>query len=394
MTLRIILLVLAFLVAVTAFAYGFREMTNREPGYYEIVAKQDESASLYTNGYRLYCYFDGKSNEIKQEFNAATALYEESMGRIYRLLDAYNTYDGYVNLATLNQNLNTVQKIPTELYTVLTDAEQRLDRYGLNLYDGILRSNWEAIRYLEEPLAYDPIYNADVAERMEKIKKLITDRTALKLEVIDASSCTVRLTASESFLSALADLEETAPVLELGVLREAYTLMYVAGKLNAAGFTRGYMTTDSGLAVLLKDTETGAQPLYTYSDNQLLKAADITLKGSDAICILRAFPLEGDIGYYMADDVFRHPYLSENGEPNRTLLAGIALSDGDIVETCITVMSLFTKESDFPEDAVKQGNITFGWIAKDNPKVIYAEEKLIARVTANTSDGIQAKPVS
>ena len=137
--LRVVAFVLALIVGITAFGVGIRQIANREPGYYEITAVRDETAPLYSNGISLYCYFGGESSAIKEKLQASEALYSEALGRIYRLLDPRETYDGYVNLATLNQHPGETMALPEELFFALTDALERTEGQAYSVLNGAMR---------------------------------------------------------------------------------------------------------------------------------------------------------------------------------------------------------------------------------------------------------------
>ncbi|MDO4852053.1 MAG: hypothetical protein Q4A88_01375, partial [Clostridia bacterium] len=112
--LRFVLFALAVVIGIVAFGTAFFQLSNRTEGYYEITAARDEDIPLYANGIHLFCYLSGKSNAIKADLKEAESIYTESLSRIYRLLDADQTYEGYVNLATLNEQIGQPVALPVE----------------------------------------------------------------------------------------------------------------------------------------------------------------------------------------------------------------------------------------------------------------------------------------
>ena len=234
--LRIAAFVLAVIVGVSAFAVAFRQMANREPGYYEITATRDETAPLYPNGVSLYCYFSGTSSVIKEKLMRSEALYSESLARIYRLLEPRQTFDGYVNLATLNQRPGEAVALPAELFEVLMDVQARAEGLLSVPFDGALRGIWQELLYLSEPQAFDPLRDEGQRDRMEAVKAALSSPDAIRLEVVDPSTYTVRLEVSDALSAVLREYEVEAPLVDLGPLREAYTLRYVGNRLVKEGF--------------------------------------------------------------------------------------------------------------------------------------------------------------
>lgn len=374
--LRFVIFIIAVIVSVAAFAFAIYQITNKKTGYYEIRATNDETAPLYSSGYAFFCYIDGKSDEIKANTAKIQSLYSESLGRIARLLDPRETYEGYVNLATLNQSPGQDVKLPTELYGVLTDAIARCEEGGFRLFDGAEKALWQELLFLEEPQPFDPVNDPDQKERMQAAWAAILGADAPKLTVVDAASCTVRLDVPSGYREMLERYEIEAPIIDLGVLREAYSLQYLRQKLIENGITEGYLRTENGMTMLLPDTENGAVELYTFADGEARAAAAVTIGRGAACCQLRAFSL-GEKGYYTVDDTARHPYLGPDGEPSRTLLTVWTYSSrGDIVDAAAKALSLFAAK---PEET--EGLLTaFGTkqtasavIAADAPTTIVSD---------------------
>ena len=386
--LRFVLFLLALVIGITAFGIAFYQFANREPGYYEITATQDESAPTYANGFHLYCDFDGSSKEIKSDLRETELIYTESLGRIRRLLDAQNTYEGYTNLATLNAHLDEDVALPVELYTVLTETFRKGEEYGFYANDALLRGLWQSLLYLEDPSSFDPSVNETERERIEAIAALVNEPGAVTLTVVDTSNYVVRLSVSDALRQAIETYEVNVPVIDLGVLGEAYALKYVAGKLTAAEYTHGYLVTDSGLSVLLRDTANGELPICVLDDGVVYEAGTIAVKSGTACASLRTFDAEDVQGYYVIDGVRRHPYLCANAEPNRDLSAVWTVSD-DIVDATWTALRLYYGEPGSAAErlAALPQNTQAVLVLLDNPHVLYATPALSDSLTPNESEG-------
>ena len=230
--------------------------------------------------------------------------------------------------------------------------------------------------YLAEPQTFDPLQDEEQAARFQAIIAALSEPDAVRLEVVDPSAYTVRLDVSDSLTAVLEEYEVEAPVLDLGVLREAYTLQYVRDSLVRAGFVRGYLKTQNGLCLMLPETAEGALILPGFSDGQVQDAALISLANGAACCSLRAFSME-DPGYYAVNGVLRHPNLGPDGEPNRQLLTAWVVSPaGDVVNAAIKAAALFETSDDQLRQRLRDFGADGVWAAMieaDSPKSILAD---------------------
>lgn len=389
-TLRVILFILALVVGIGAFGIGIYHIVNRETGYYEIKATADETAPLYAKGYTFYCYIDGKSDEIKSNMTKLGSLYSESLGRISRLLDAEQTYDGYINLATLNRRPNEDVVLPAELYEALADALKRTEGTGFSICSGTLRALWQELLYLEEPGEFDPAYNADQAERMQAVKEALLAPDAVRLELSDEQTHSARITVSDAYRAVLERCEIEAPFVDLDVLRDAYALRYVYRKLTENGVAKGYLKTERGLCIMLPETENGAVTIFGQIDGKPVHAAELSIGHGDACCVLRSFSL-GEAGYYETDGILRHPWPGPEAEPNRQLLTAWSVSrTGDIVGATLNVLTLYAAPYDelraLPASlATKQTSVAL--IAADAPQTILVDAQHETEATPDGENG-------
>ena len=388
-TLRLILFILALIIGVGAFGFGIYQITNRKTGYYEIKATADETAPTYSNGYSFYCYIDGGSNEIKSNLSKIGSLYSESLGRIVRLLDPTDTYEGYTNLATLNEHPNEDVRLPAELYEILADAQERTKDDAFSIFDGALWGLWQQLLFLEDAEPFDPVNDAYSAERLLAAKNAALPEDAVRLVLADADSHTARLEVSDAYRAVMEQYEIETPIVDLGVLREAYTLRYVYQKLTENGLVKGYLRTESGLCMMLPETETGAVAVFGYADEEPKKAVDLQLGHGDAACVLRAFSL-GEPGYYRIGTILRHPWPGPEAEPNRDLITVWSVSrTGDIVEATRCVLRLYAasrEETAALATSLATNQMSVSFIAADAPYTICADP-LHAQETTPADDG-------
>ena len=134
-TLRIVCFVIVTVIAIVSFSIGISQWVKKEPGYYDIKASADDLVPGYANGITLTCYFDGKSDEIRVKNNNATTAYSNGLKWIYCMVDAETNYDGYNNIAMLNQHMGEDISVSSELFNILTDAYEFTCRgTGYNMF--------------------------------------------------------------------------------------------------------------------------------------------------------------------------------------------------------------------------------------------------------------------
>lgn len=335
-TLRAIGFVIALVVAVCAFSFGIASIGNKEPGYYEIEASASEQAERYALGFTLNLYLDGESNAIKEQMAQAQEVYSTSLLRAYMLLDVDNTYDGVVNLATLNASLGQTVEVGDELCAILADAWEKTQQGGgYNLFSGVLVHEWESILTVDQPLDYDPLTNDNSAQR---ISALAMETARLTHFDLTAENGCVTVRVSEDYLSFLRENEYELCILNTNLLREAYLARIVCDALEQAGFTNGYLVTDSGLTVSLSTHESGKFCLYTHPGDEAVLAATVDVMGGAVCSTLRSFPLsDGEFRYYSVENygktVHRSPLsVLSDGVMDTALQSGFVVrTDGDIV---------------------------------------------------------------
>lgn len=348
--LRIVLFVLALLVAIGAITYGVSELGKKAPGYYRIEATADEELLLLDGRVNFQYVFKGSKSEINAEMRQLQALYSASLRQNSRLLDAENTYAGVINPAELNANLGREMTVSAELYEVLTDAWARTQAgEGYSLFAGPLCAEWNSLLILADPEPFDPAADPAEAERLARLAALTGDLANFRFEIVDAEKHTIRIDASGELLACLRELELDCPILDLNLLHDAYLLRLIARDLEAQGYTNGYLTAASGVTVSLSGHAGGEMDYCligfdgTYQEN----AALLPLEAGTAFSMLRAFAMENeDYGYYTvetdAGTVYRHPNVPATGEtPGVLLSVGVRCADMDPVRAVCESLRLF-----------------------------------------------------
>ena len=257
--LRTILFFAASAIAVFAITRGVLAIGSKEPGWQEISASADVQAPLYSSEYTIQYYAEGTSNQIKAVVRQVTDLYSRTLARAYKLTDPVNTYDGYANLATLNQSAGADVALEQELFDIVSDAWERTKRgEGYNMFAGPLYSEWYSILGSDNAADFDPLLNDYQAQRIEKLSASVSDLSNFRFEIVDSAQHIVRFSVSESFSNLLRELELEVPVIDLNVLRDAYVLNLVRKAFVSENLKSAQMYSKSGMAFSLVSGESSA----------------------------------------------------------------------------------------------------------------------------------------
>ncbi len=336
---RLVLFFAALAIALFSIGYGVYRMGYQEPGPQEIVTDPDADLPYYNAGMGLVYTFTGSSGEIKtrkrEVKEAYTALQKES----FRLFDPENTYPGVVNLASLTKERGMPLAVSDALFSVLSDAWEKTARgEGYSVLGGAARAWRESLIYGYEQDRRDPVADRETAELLRELSALIRENSVGAL-AFDREKKTVTLTYSAAYTAFLDRLGGDVPALDLDLLYDAYRLQYVARGLEEAGFDAGYLTTASGLSLVLSGGSAAEYCLYAQKNGETLVAATLRGEPGTAASLFRVFPLYGEEeGYYTVKEggatLFRHPYLTDFFAP-QSLSAALSAAPAERIPDAV-----------------------------------------------------------
>ena len=338
---RLILFIVALSVAVTAIAVGVYQVTNKEPGYYEIELTSDSAVPTYSAGLHLEYYLTGSSNEIKAANMQLTEDFTAAAKRSFQRLDSLRTYVGVDSVATVNASAGEAVRIDAELLDVLADAYERTKSAdGYNMFAGVLYGFWDTLLYNYDPVSSDPLVSADQAELLTAIEGYVNDLSGFTFE-IDREKGTVLFDYADGLKTLIADYGFEWPVLDLNLLRDAYRLDMLKAELERKGWTNGRLYTEDGLSVVLSGNAGASLYLYTRKEASAygVRTAYVTAGAGAKGALFRNFAFDKDeTGFYSFSDgettVFRtkfHTSPAETGFVESALTVSESLS---LVELC------------------------------------------------------------
>ena len=349
---RIIAFLIAVGIAIASFTIGVMQYAHRETGYYEVGYSNAANAEVYDSGVHLLYYAEGGSSFIRQHLNEVQRVFSDDLLQYYRLLSAEKTYEGLNNIAALNAAPEQALKVDAVLYAVLKDAYARHEmQEGYHLFSGVLHTEWQSMRYLEEPEQTDPLLNDDEAEFLKVLTSQLARKEQFSLEFDDNNS-TVTLHISEEYRNWTEQNEIEAPVLDLNLLHDAYSLQLVAMRMTAQGYTDGYLYTESGISISLGKQGNMEYSLYAVGESGVETIAVTALQQPAAFCSFTVVsPTEERYGYYKIElegkPYYRHPYVNvKNGSFSNVLMtAALGGTSEQAVDLAYVMLVLSSLES-------------------------------------------------
>ena len=379
---RIIAFLIAVGIAIASFTIGIMQYAHRETGYYEVGYSNAANAEVYDSGVHLLYYAEGGSSFIRQHLNEVQRVFSDDLLQYYRLLSAEKTYEGLNNIAALNAAPEQALKVDAVLYAVLKDAYARHEmQEGYHLFSGVLHTEWQSMRYLEEPEQTDPLLNDDEAEFLKVLTSQLARKEQFSLEFDDNNS-TVTLHISEEYRNWTEQNEIEAPVLDLNLLHDAYLLQLVAMQMTAQGYTDGYLYTESGISISLGKQGNMEYSLYAVGESGVETIAVTALQQPAAFCSFTVVsPTEERYGYYKIElegkPYYRHPYVNvKNGSFSNVLmtaaLGGTSEQAVDLAYVMLVLNSLESAEAVAEYvSALPQEIISVYTLQNDTERILY-----------------------
>lgn len=395
---RLIVSLIFFVIALTAIAIGLMNMGRQSEGLQEIEAAVDKDVPYYELGVSFQHYFTGSSGEIRREVNELGALYSNSLKDAYRLFNAEEEYEGFVNLATVNENRGREITVPRELYAALkrADALTRAPGSVYNVYAGVLYSEWEALRYLLDPVPADPANESWEALRLERLAAATAELRNFSLEFLDDEACRLRFTVDQSYLALLEELEFEGAILDLNLLTDAFKLRLVADRVEARGYDRGFLSAESGLTLSLSAYKDGGDYcFYGQKGDEAVPAASRPLERGSCAAQLRAFATREEPGHYAVEQgsgvLLRHPWLPADGQFREQLLSCCVFGSAEHPEETV-LAALALHACDSREELMRQAAALplCALLLREEPETVYLTD---ASIRAEAEYGYSAKQI-
>lgn len=308
--LRVVLFIVALLIAVGAFAYGINALFSSEPGMQEITALSTGKLNC-GDDFTFYYYLGAGEASATSEQKAVRSVYSQAAVDAYQLFSADAEFEDCKNLWYINQHINEEISVAPALYQALVFLEESGARYHYLAPVYELHFSLFQCQYDQETAAYDPFANEELRSFCSETTLYTNDADQIRLELLGNN--TVRLRISEDYLR-FADENGISCFVDLFWMKNAFIVDYIAGILVENGYTHGSLISRDGFIRHLGDMP-GTEFAFTLSHRDGVTVSDAeTLRFSSAASLvyLRDYPLgDADAGnYYVFEDgTVRFPYI-------------------------------------------------------------------------------------
>lgn len=339
--LRIVLVVLALVIAGISFASAIGEVGKVQPGWQEILTTNPQT--LAAQDFVLAYNLGTGSLSPKAEQQKVSALYTQVMDETAQAL-SNQPVSGVNNLYTLNSQPNVdvpVEPALYETFRVLENAGSRIAYYApvAEQYDSLF-----ACTYDEEAVQFDPQRDKAAGEFAARIAAYAQDKTAVQVRLLPDN--TLRLEVSQEYLD-YAQENGVDTFVDFGILRNALLCDAAADALVQAGYVQGVLSSLDGYARSLCGEEF-ALNVFEQQDGKIKNVGIVTYSGPAALVTFRAFPVsEGDtVNFYTyADGTVITPYLNERGISHAAAPSLSALSpSGTAANLALRMLPAFAGE--------------------------------------------------
>lgn len=318
--LRWIAICLLLAVAAVSIGYGFHAALSTEPGWQEVTVFPDQVNC--TNSFQLMYDFSADGMNPTAVYKKLEILYGDLTVSAYRLFSP--EAEGTDNLYYLNSHVNETVTVFPGLYTALEQIAAHGSRYPFmapvnSLYAPVFLSANDA-----EAAVYDPVKEASLGELAAETAAYCADPQMIRLEVLGQNQ--VRLYADEAYL-AYARENGIEVFLDLGWMKNAFMIDYMAQRLAEEGYTCGYLTSFDGFTRNLDERATTySLNVFHRQENSVYMPAILEYSGPMSLVSLRDYPQsERDRWNYHAyeDGTITSVYLDPEDGMSRPSIDGI-----------------------------------------------------------------------
>ena len=238
---RIILLILAILIAVIAFSFAIGSATKVDTGWREIEA--DTAEMNCSQDFEFNYYLGGSGISATAEIKAIVSLYTHATETAYRVFNTQEVFEGTNNLFFLNRNINTPVQVDPLLYQAFELIHRLESRY---VYLAPVYAEYHSLFYCNddwETVGYDPYQNADMAGYFQQVADFARDPASVNVELLGNN--TLQLNVSEAY-AAFAKENGVVNYVDFYWMKDAFIIDYLAQVMEDNGYNRGAISSYDG----------------------------------------------------------------------------------------------------------------------------------------------------
>ncbi len=302
--LRTALAVIFFFIGAVALIYGFISLLGGgDEGWREITASnsgEEHCAAEFVFRYDM----EGNGAQVRNLSRELTDVYTKAMIDAYRIFSGNSSFEGVNNIYTVNSHPGEVLSVEPALYRAfeLLEESGRREMYLAPLY--VQYGNLFSSENDAQAAEFDPFVNSEAETYYRELSTFAADSEAIRLELL--GDCQVRMVLSEEY-ARYARENGITEYIDLGWMRNAFVIDYVARILTERGYTQGVLASYDGFTRNLdRREEIYGFNLFDRREMTIYEAGIWQYRGPASMVFLRDYPMNGlDVMQY---------YETENGE--------------------------------------------------------------------------------
>ncbi|MBQ6996968.1 MAG: hypothetical protein IJN60_01160 [Oscillospiraceae bacterium] len=295
--LRITLLILALVIAFTAFGYGISELLTTDPGWKEI--EVNSTTLNCSEDFSLNYNLGAGQTDATTENKALITLYSTIAEKAYQLFNNDYASTELQNIRYVNEHINEAITVDPALHKALSAIVKAENR---SIYLAPVYAEYSALFLSQsdvEAAQNDPARQPDTQAFISAAAGFANDPAMINLEIIDSQ--TVRLTVAQAYLDFAVEYG-IENFLDFSWMKNAFIADYIADELIQAGYTNGYISSYDGFTRNLMNTDDKfALNLYHRVGTDVYLPAALEYTGGCSLVALRDFPVtDADRWHYYA----------------------------------------------------------------------------------------------
>lgn len=382
--LRLIAAILFLCIGVGFIIYGVMSGLAPETGWNRISGSVPQAEQF------VFQYnFDEGGVNYSTANKQITALYDEAMGKCFKLFSEDTEYEDVTNLYLINREPNITQEVDGLLYNAFAEFEKDGGNY---LYLAPIYNRYRNIFDCSndtEIVNYEPSLNPEVKAEFDKLAEFAADRNSVKLELLGDNK--VRLTVSEEYLK-FAEEQGITDFIGFTRFTNAFIVDFVADVMEQNGFTACNIVSYDGYTRNLDNS--GAEYALNIFDrvgNNIFPGAIWRYSGKKSIVSMRNYPLNSydtQRFYEASDGKIYSDYFNQQGEFKTAANNLICYSEKSCAETALKTAEIFSGDT-LEKSALEKLSGIYS-IFCENYTVIHTEKDAVITDYYN-KDGITYK---
>jgi len=295
-TVRWILIAVLLVVGAVALATGLLKALETPAGWQTVTPLTAKLTCA--DRFVLHYEYGAQEQSATAESKALERLYGEATEKAWNLFYNEAGASEISGLYALNQQPNTEITVDSALYAALAQLKENGTRA---LYLGPVYAAYDQVFYsidATEAENSDPTKVPELREYVQTLANFANDPESVELELHGNDQ--VKLSVSEAYL-AFAKENDVQYLLDLGWLKNAFAIDFMAQTLIKGGFTNGYLSSVDGFTRNLDQRNTA----YNFNLFDSGKRAGVMqYHGGLSIAFLRSYPMhqEDSVRYYTFAD--------------------------------------------------------------------------------------------